>query len=342
MSMKFGLFHTVQWPEGSSQVEVYNQAIREAVRADELGLHSVWLTEHHFTRHGLVSDSLNVLSHIAALTQNIRLGTAVAVLPFHSPLRLAESAAIVDLLSGGRLDFGVGRGYQPVEFGGFGVDMAERAARFEESIDLILKGWTTHHAFEHKGEFWQYGMVDPQPKPLQTPHPPIWVATDSAEGLRHCAEQDWGVMFPQGRSLEVLEEQVGRYRQALEDAGKPWDNSKLLVARGLHVAETDDEAWATAARPYHLLPGDGAGPGRQEGQPGDRTTRSTPKPWQESVVFGSPETCQATLRRIQEIGVDYVLFFIRYADLPHANIMRSLDLFATEVGAGPDRQVVGA
>jgi alkanesulfonate monooxygenase SsuD/methylene tetrahydromethanopterin reductase-like flavin-dependent oxidoreductase (luciferase family) len=341
MSMKFGLFHTVQWPEGSSQVDVYNEAIREAVRADELGLHSVWLTEHHFTRHGLVSDSLNVLSHIAALTQNIRLGTAVAVLPFHSPLRLAESAAIVDLLSGGRLDFGVGRGYQPVEFGGFGVDMAERAARFEESLDLILKGWTTHHAFEHKGEFWQYGMVDPQPKPLQAPHPPIWVATDSVDGLRHCAEQDWGVMFPQGRSLEVLEEQVGRYRQALEDAGKPWDNSKLLVARGLYVAETDDEAWDTAARPYHAFQEMARGLGAKKDTGGPNNTFDT-ETMAESVVFGSPETCQATLRRIHDIGVDYVLFFIRYADLPHANIMRSLDLFATEVAPALTGQVVGA
>src|SRR4029450_1022215 len=101
---------------------------RRGARVPEgVGSHSVWLTEHHFTRHGLVSDSLNVLSHLAALTSHIRLGTAGAVLPFHSPLRLAESAAIVDLLSGGRLDFGVGRGYQPVEFNGFGVDIAERA-----------------------------------------------------------------------------------------------------------------------------------------------------------------------------------------------------------------------
>jgi alkanesulfonate monooxygenase SsuD/methylene tetrahydromethanopterin reductase-like flavin-dependent oxidoreductase (luciferase family) len=341
MTMQFGLFHTVQWPEGSSQVEVYNEAIREAVRVDELGFHSVWLTEHHFTRHGLISDSLNVLAHIAALTTHVRLGTAVAVLPFHSPLRLAESAAIVDLLSGGRLDFGIGRGYQPLEFNGFGVDMADRAERFEESIELILKGWTTHQAFEHKGEFWQYGMVDPQPKPLQSPHPPIWVATDSPAGLRHCVERDWGVMFAQGRSLDVLEEQVGRYREALDAVGKPWDSSKLLVARGLYVAETDDEAWATAGKPYvsflEFARGLGAPVGaKSPDNPFDTETMH------ESVVFGSPETCTATLRRIQEIGVDYVLFFIRYADLPHERIMRSLDLFAGEVAPGLTAQVVRA
>ena len=341
MSMQFGLFHTVQWPEGSSQVDVYNQAIREAVRADELGLHSVWLTEHHFTRHGLVSDSLNVLSHLAALTKNIRLGTAVAVLPFHSPLRLAESAAIVDLLSGGRLDFGIGRGYQPVEFNGFGVDMAERAARFEESIELILKGWTTHHSFEHQGRFWQYGSVDPQPKPLQTPHPPIWVATDSAEGLRHCAEMDWGVMFPQGRSLAVLEEQVGRYRQALDDAGKPWDSSKLLVARGLHVDDTDDAAWEAAGQPYISFLEMARGLGSKRGTGGADNPFDT-ESLQDSVVFGSPETCAAQLRRIREIGVDYVLFFIRFADLSHERIMRSLDLFAKEVAPDLTAQVVEA
>ena len=116
--MRIGLFHSIQWPEGSDQSDRYEQALAQAVAADRLGFDSVWLTEHHFSRHGIVSDSLTVLGHLAARTDSVRLGTAVSVLPLHHPLRFAEGAATVDQLSGGRLDLGIGRGYQPGEFRG--------------------------------------------------------------------------------------------------------------------------------------------------------------------------------------------------------------------------------
>ena len=111
--MQVGLFHSIQWPEGSNQQDRYDQALTQACHADEAGFDSVWLTEHHFSRHGIVSDSLMVLAHLAARTSSVRLGTAVSVLPLHHPVRLAEAAATVDQLSGGRLDLGIGRGYQP-------------------------------------------------------------------------------------------------------------------------------------------------------------------------------------------------------------------------------------
>src|ERR1044072_1789907 len=105
--MKFGLFHSVQWPEGTDQPQRYREAIDQVIRAEELGYESVWFTEHHFSRHGIVSDTFSMLAHLAARTNRIRLGTAVAVLPFHNPVRLAESSAMVDLLSNGRLDLGM-------------------------------------------------------------------------------------------------------------------------------------------------------------------------------------------------------------------------------------------
>ena len=117
--MQIGLFHSIQWPEGSNQRDRYDQALTQACRADEAGFDSVWLTEHHFSRHGIVSDSLMVLAHLAARTSHVRLGTAVSVLPLHHPVRFAEAVATVDQLSRGRLDLGIGRGYQPGEFRGF-------------------------------------------------------------------------------------------------------------------------------------------------------------------------------------------------------------------------------
>ncbi|MPZ22702.1 MAG: LLM class flavin-dependent oxidoreductase [Dehalococcoidia bacterium] len=329
--MKFGLFHSVQWPEGSDQRQRYREGLEEAIHAEEVGFESVWLTEHHFSRHGIVSDSLNVLSHLAARTTNLRLGTAVAVLPFHDPVRLAEAAATVDVLSNGRLDFGVGRGYQWGEFHGFGVPMEERADRFEESIDLIQRSWDAREPFAHEGRFWRYGDIDPQPKPVQRPRPPIWVATDSEEGLRRCAEEDWGVMLPQGRSMDVVGEQVGRYRKVLAEAGKPFNAEKILLARALYVAPSDEQAWADAGDAYirfrELATKLAASPqGKQLAHnPFDHDSL------RDAVVFGGPETCLSMLRRIEELGIQQVIFFVHFGGLAHEKIMASMDRFAAEV-----------
>src|SRR5271163_3313201 len=248
--MRFGLFHTVQGPVGADQREAYEEAIEEIVHADELGMHAAWLTEHHFSSHGIISDNMSVLAYLAGRTRTIRLGTAVTVLPFHNPIRAAESAATVDVLSGGRLDFGIGRGYQWKEFNGFGLDFDRRSDRFDEAIEIIVRAWTSGSEFEHKGRFWNYGPMRLTPKPIQHPHPPIWVATDSEEGLRRCARMGWGVMLPQGRTLSTLDAMVKRYRRILDEEEVPFDASKLVLARALFVADSDDEAWSTAGRHY--------------------------------------------------------------------------------------------
>ncbi len=136
--MKFGLFGGARargGPAGDS--EGYHDFIRYVVGAEELGFSSVFLVEHHFTGFGQVSASLNLLSYLAARTSKIRLGTAVVVLPWHNPVLVAEEAATLDLLSNGRLDFGVGKGYRPYEFSGFCIPQDEATARFDEAIDVI-------------------------------------------------------------------------------------------------------------------------------------------------------------------------------------------------------------
>jgi len=329
--VRFGLFHTVQWPAGHSQVDVYSDALREAVLAEELGLDSVWLTEHHFSRHGIISDSLAVLAHLAGLTSRIRLGTAVAVLPFHNPVRLAETAATVDVLSGGRLDFGIGRGYQWSEFAGFGVDMSERGDRFAEALDVIVRAWAVDSSVGPHGRYWQFGDVDPQPKPVQQPHPPIWVATDSADGLRRCAEQDYGVLLPQGRSLDVVADQVARYRRSLEEAGKSYDPAKVILARALYVDESDDRAWEVAGQPYLSFLERAMSLARPPDGSSAAVNPFDTEDVRDAVVFGSPTTCASQLSRIVDLGIDHVLFFIRFSELSHDRIVRSLGRFASDV-----------
>jgi len=140
--MKFCLLQSVQLPEAGAQVQYYKDALEQVRWAEQLGFASVWFTEHHFSRHGIVPASLTVLAYLAGVTTSIRLGTAVAVLPFDNPIQLAEEAATVDLLSNGRLDLGVGRGYQWGEFHKFNVPMDEATRRFEEAMDVMTRAWT--------------------------------------------------------------------------------------------------------------------------------------------------------------------------------------------------------
>jgi probable F420-dependent oxidoreductase len=329
--MRFGLFHTVQWPEGTNQRERYRDAFAQVDFAEAAGFEAVWFTEHHFSRHGITPDSLTLLAYLAARTERIRLGTAVLVLPFHDPVRLAEQAATVDLLSNGRLEFGIGRGYQWTEFHGFAVPMEERPERFDEAIDVIVRAWTAEAPFSHRGQFWSYDDATVHPKPLQEPHPPISLATASREGLERCAREGWGVLLPQGQSLEMVEQHLATYKTALAEVGRPYDPSRIVLARALYVAENDTQAWHEVQRPYEeflaaarkvAMPPDASPPARN---PFDTDTL------QDVAVFGGPDACTATLKRIADLGIERVIFFVNMGGLPHAQIMGSLQRFASEV-----------
>ena len=168
--MKFGLFGGARargGPAGDS--DGYHDFIRYVIAAEELGFSSVFLVEHHFTGFGQVSASLNLLSYPAARTSTIRLGTAVVVLPWHNPVLVAEEAATLDLLSNGRLDFGVGKGYRPYEFSGSCAPQDEASARFGEAVDVVRKAWTSKGRFSYEGTWCRYDNIVVEPPSATRP-----------------------------------------------------------------------------------------------------------------------------------------------------------------------------
>src|SRR5882672_9912587 len=175
--MKFGLFGGAKSSgEGAVGDSLgYRKYIDYVLYAEELGYHSVFVVEHHFTGVGQLSASLNFLSYLAGRTTRMRLGTAVVVLPWHNPVLLAEQVATLDLLSNGRLDFGVGKGYRPPEFSGFCIPQDESTARFDEAIDVIRQAWASKDRFSYEGKWWKYDNIVVEPAPLQKPHPPFWM-----------------------------------------------------------------------------------------------------------------------------------------------------------------------
>jgi len=180
--MQFGLFGSAAARRGGAEFdssEGFRDFIEYNIEAEALGFHSTFVVEHHFTGYGQVSATLNLLTWLGARTRRLRLGTAVIVLPWHNPVLLAEQAATLDLLSGGRLDFGIGKGYRYNEFAGFRVPMEEADARFDECLEVILKAWTADEPFSHRGKYWEFDNIVVEPPTAQKPHPQIWMGAGS-------------------------------------------------------------------------------------------------------------------------------------------------------------------
>ena len=202
--MQFGLFGSAAARRPTSadsgefdSSEGFRDFIEYNIEAEALGFRGTFVVEHHFTGYGQVSATLNLLTWLGARTTPLRLGTAVIVLPWHNPVLLAEQAATLDLLSGGRLDFGVGSGYRYNEFAGFRVPMAEAGARFDECLDVIVKSWTSNEQFSHRGRCWQFDDIVVEPPTAQKPHPPIWMGAGGESSVRRVAERGYNLLLGQ-------------------------------------------------------------------------------------------------------------------------------------------------
>src|SRR5262245_870388 len=205
--MRFGLFGSAQAKRGGPDVDGgagFREFVENNVEAEALGYHSTFLVEHHFTGFGQVSATLELLTWVGARTTTLRLGTAVIVLAWHNPVLLAEQAATLDLLSGGRLDFGIGKGYRYNEFAGFRVPMAEADERFDLAVDVMFKGWTWDTAWSRCGKHWQFEGVVVEPPPAQKPHPVFWMGAGSPASIRKVAALGFNLLLDQFNLVEEI------------------------------------------------------------------------------------------------------------------------------------------
>ena len=313
--MKFGLFGGARTSVGEqpSDSQQHHEFIDYVVEAEELGFESVFLVEHHFTGFGQVSASLNLLSFLAAKTKRMRLGTAVMVLPWHNPALLAEQAATVDVLSGGRLDLGVGRGYRYNEFHGFCMDMAEAEERYQECLAFIRKAWTTEGRFSHSGKYWKYDNVVVEPEPLQRPHPPLWIGANSAASIEKTARDGMNLLIAQHGTPQAVGEKVAVYRAAVEKTGRTFDPFSAAVTRALHVCYTPEERDRQHAlrirfmqNVQHLsLPPSGPVAGNHFQGHGDEADMRAKT--ETDALIGTPEEIIARLKVYEAAGIRHML-----------------------------------
>ncbi|HEY7892487.1 MAG TPA: LLM class flavin-dependent oxidoreductase [Solirubrobacteraceae bacterium] len=275
-----------------------SQAVRDYVEfnveAEALGFASTFLVEHHFSGFNQVAATLMLQTLVASRTSTLRLGTGVMVLPWHNPVLLAEQAATLDVISDGRLDFGVGKGYRYSEFRGFGIDQNQADARFEESLEVLRRAWTSRDRFSHRGRFWSFEDIVVEPAPAQSPYPPIWVAAASEASIRRAAARGYNLILDQYASVEQIRERIGWF-----------GDGNVAVARQTYVAHSRAEAEDALARLAAFtrrIVEVSRSPGSQRGSHvlGYAET-------QKHALYGTPDQVCAGLQALSETGVSYVL-----------------------------------
>ena len=209
--------------------------------ADELGFDTCWLREHHFTDYGFLPNTMTMAAHVAACTERIRIGTAVITLPLHHPVRVAEEVALVDVLSGGRVDVGIGRGYQSIEFDAFGVSLGEARDRTDEAIQLLRALWT-EESVTRRGT-WPLDDVCVQPRPVQAPHPPLYYASVNPDSIIHYAKQ--GIPFIVDSTVRTS--QLAIFADTWRDVARAHGHrhagdAELVAVRYVWLDDTDDAA----------------------------------------------------------------------------------------------------
>jgi len=247
--MRFGLFFQVSESAGQSHAARFAEMFDLIALAESLGFDVAYLAELHFGgAFSLLASPLTVVPAIAARTRRIRIGTAVTLLPLHHPLQVAEQAATADLLSGGRLEFGVGRGSIPTQFHGFRISSAENRARFDEAVEIIRLAWTQER-FSYQGRFHEVDNLAVVPKPVQRPHPPIRVGVHSSESFAHIGDKGWPIYSGTTTTpLPQLRECMALYRAHLADAGHPWREDQMALMFPMHIG-ADGAAAREAMRP---------------------------------------------------------------------------------------------
>ena len=248
--MRYGIFYlpSLTSADRENAADRLRSIVEQAAYCEELGFESVWLAEHHFHSFGGILSSPTVIgAAIAQRTSKIRIGTAVTLLPYHNPLRIAEDYATLDCLSGGRLDFGIGHGFIKWESLTFGTPLEELRNRFKENLDIILKAWS-EPKFSHKGKFYRYDDVELLPRPMQKPFPAVWMgATSTAESFEFAGRSGFHMMLiPFLHEINELRTMVELYFNARRAAGYSPNSARVIAMYHIYVGENYAEARSTA------------------------------------------------------------------------------------------------
>jgi len=331
--LRFGqFFQTTYYPELDGEIGSYFRFLVDcAVASEGLGFDSVWGNEHHFRAYGGFLPSMPVfLSAIAQRTSTLRLGTSVVVLPLHHPIELAEQLAMVDLMSNGRLEVGVGRGNTALDFRALGISTDEALDRTTEGLELLTKAWG-QEPFSHHGKHFHIDDVDVWPKPRQQPHPPLWMACSRTPASFEWAGRGGYGLLTIGHvnSIDRLAELTASYRQAWAAAGRDPSACRIATFFNVVVAETSRQARDLARGMLIRFNALGHGvPTTREYENDDIDALID----DDRVVAGDPAECAAALARVQDrVGLTDAGCKFVFGGISREDAQRSMRLFAEQV-----------
>ncbi|MCB1510218.1 MAG: LLM class flavin-dependent oxidoreductase [Hyphomicrobiaceae bacterium] len=349
--MRFGWLTLNHSPSPAEDHTAIAQQMEQACLAETVGFDSVWLTEHNFTGESVYSDPIPFAGALAARTSRVRIGFAVIQMPLRHPVRLATQLSLLDNLSNGRLDVGIGRGtiYNEYEFIGYGLRSSDSRERMEEALDVLVKAWT-EAPLHHKGRYFDVTLPGLRPQAVQTPHPPIWHSAVSPDSFTRCGQRGVPVMTLR-LSVDVLRQRLALYETGLAASGLTPEaqadlRRKAAVWRNVHVAESqaqaEDELAAALIEGRHHM-----NEARKAFNPPDFVVdEKLLSPWTDarvsddealafylknSTLVGTPDRVAAQIAELREAGISHLLCQMSFGYLDHASITRSMRLFGERV-----------
>jgi natural product biosynthesis luciferase-like monooxygenase protein len=346
--MKFGVLHFFEHPAGGkTERQIIAEQLDCLRAADEMGFDSIWAPEHHSTEYGFCASPMVTLAAVASATKRIRLGSGVVVLPFNDPIRVAEEGAMIDVMSDGRLELGVGRGFQPIEFHGLGVDQSKSREIFDEALEVIVRAWTEER-MSFKGEHFDIAQHSVRPKPLQKPHPPIWIAgiTDPTFALAGSRGFNLLCSLLHGFRSDHLAQLIGDYRSALRKKGHDPDHREIGALCMVYCADSTERArqefggpvmWYYRNMSHYVAPPTTQKPAKgYEHYPEIRRSTRTVE-WDElldsgALVCGNPESCIRQIEKLQsKYGFTQMLCWTRLSGLDNRKVLGSMELMQRHV-----------
>ena len=333
--MDFGTFHLYSQPPWMTASDVINGELEQACWLEDLGFDSAWLAEHNARVYGITGSLQVTAAALAARTKRIRIGAAVTRLPLHHPLHTAEDLAVVDVLSNGRFDWGIGKGYDPLEFETYGVPFEERDGRWQEALDIVLRCWRDGR-IKHEGKYWTIPETELHPNVIQRPHPPVFVmVTQSDSSVLFAAERLYPVIFGQGPDWDDAKRKVLLYRETAKKAGHSDADidkvaSRFAQLKQVHVAESIQKARDEYEKGlmwyFSISANRGMFGFNKEPQPYDYYLQHR------SVMLGTPEAVGDQIAEYREYtGINNIVCWFNCGGQPHDQVHRSMELFAAKV-----------
>ncbi len=324
--IRFGYLVDFRNPPGSALgfAELYSEMFRQIEHAEQCGFDSIWLSEHHFTDDGYLAPIMPALAAVAARTRRVAIGTFVLLAPFHHPLRLAEDAAFIDVISGGRLRLGIGLGYRAEEFEVLGVPRRQRLGRTLEAIEIMRRAWTGER-FSFEGKYFQFRNARVVPRPISQPHPELLWGGMAPKAIERGAEL--GLSF----ACNLGAKEVAMYHDALRRCGRDPAAYNVVSSRPVYIADSAAEAWADIERPL-MYQAEVYAKWLSEAVPGQHWFVPDTAGLQRSAVFGTPQEVITRLRAwLGKNPMTELVVVMQLPGLDPSKAMRSLQRFTTDV-----------